>query len=265
MSDENQGLMQATAQKKETKTVVDTSGLPSETQNTPAPEVGTKPYEKVDWEKRYSDMRSYLSKKENEWKEKQTELEAAAKQARPSYIPPKSAEELEQFKKDNPDIYGVVETVAHMKAEGELKTIQTEIEDLKRQRENNERAAAMAELKTYHPDFEAIKESDLFHKWADDQPKEIRSWLFEKADARLASRAIDLFKAEVSQARADNQGIQKQDSADAVTTKGAVETVSSGDKKVWHQSEIAKMSIQQYEKLRTEIDEAFVDGRVLPD
>ena len=35
----------------------------------------------------------------------------------------------------------------------------------------------------------------IFHNWADSQPMEIKSWIYENnSDGKLAARAIDLYK-----------------------------------------------------------------------
>jgi NADH:ubiquinone oxidoreductase subunit len=265
---EEQGLMRAVALKKETApTVVDTSGQPSKDTQEPEgePSGESQKYTKVDWEKRYSDHRSWASKEINSREDRIKELESQIAESRPRYTPPKTAEELERFREDNPDIYAVAETVAHNRVSNELKTLQEEIKSLKKVREDNLRSAAFAELKKYHPDFEAIKNSQEFQNWAENQPAEIQEWLFKRVDAKLAARAIDLFKSEYQRSQSANtKGTRDAHNADTVKTKGAVETASAGNEKVWTQSEIKKMSIKEYEKYREDIDKAFVEGRVRP-
>ena len=69
--------------------------------------VETNPYNKVDYKKRYDDLKRYYDRKLGEWTSKESDLKTQLRENRPKYIPPKSKEELDSFKKDYPDIYGV--------------------------------------------------------------------------------------------------------------------------------------------------------------
>ena len=90
------------------------------------------PYTKVDYKKRYDDLKRYYDRKLGEWNNKESELKVQLQENRPKYQPPKSKEELEAFKNDYPDIYGVVETVSHLQSQNEVKTLQEELEGLKK-------------------------------------------------------------------------------------------------------------------------------------
>jgi len=126
---------------------------------------------------------------------RESDLKVQLQENRPKYQPPKSKEELEAFKNDYPDIYGVVETVSHLQSQNEVKTLQEELESLKKANTTLQQKEAALELSKYHPDFEEIKESDDFHNWADTQPMEIKNWIYENnSNGALAARAIDLYK-----------------------------------------------------------------------
>jgi len=157
--------------------------------------VDSNPYAKVDYKKRYDDLKRYYDRKLGEWNSKENELKTQLRNNAPKYTPPKSAEELEAFKNDYPDIYGVVETVSHLQSSNQIKTMQEELEELKKVNKTLQQREAELELSKYHPDFENIKESDDFHEWADAQPMEIKKWIYENnSDGKLAARAIDLYK-----------------------------------------------------------------------
>ena len=67
-----------------------------------------------DYKKRYDDLKRHYDKKLTEFEEEKRQLAAATQQAN---VPmPKTVEELEEFKTQYPDVYGVVETVAAMQA-----------------------------------------------------------------------------------------------------------------------------------------------------
>lgn len=240
------------AYKPEDKTVV-IQGSTTQSDETPTPDDGT------DWKKRYDDHRRWLQQKENEWKEEKERLLDEVRRARPQYTPPKTKEELEAFKKDNPEIYEVAETVAHMQVDSGLKQVQNEIDNLRKKEEKAKKDAALAELKVYHPDFETIRSDKKFQDWAKRQPTQIQDWLFRSLDASLTSKAINLYKMESS---AQGNGKPADNSAaDMVTTKGNVET-GGVQPKIWSTAEIARLSPLQFEKHREDIDLAQQEGRI---
>ena len=56
---------------------------------------------------------------------------------------------------------------------------------------------AEVELLRFHPDFNTIRDSDVFHEWAEEQPKWVQDALYDNDnDARSAARAIDLYKSD---------------------------------------------------------------------
>ena len=66
--------------------------------------VEANPYKKVDYKKRYDDLKRYYDRSLNEWKKSEADLKTQLRDNRPKYTPPKSKEELDSFKKDYPDI-----------------------------------------------------------------------------------------------------------------------------------------------------------------
>ena len=85
------------------------------------------PYKKVDYKKRYDDLKKHYDGRVNSFKE----LLAEAKSNRPKYKAPKSPEEIAAFKKEYPDVYGVVESVSHLQASKELEDLKGELTSLK--------------------------------------------------------------------------------------------------------------------------------------
>jgi hypothetical protein len=53
--------------------------------------------------------------------------------------------------------------------------------------------------------------------------------------------------------------------ADAVQVRARAQDPSTPQEKLWTTSEIASLSVDQYEKLQPEIDEAFKTGRIVKD
>lgn len=231
---------------------------------TQAPE--PKPFQKVDYKKRYDDLKKHYDRKVNEFKGKEQELKEQIQSNRPKYEPPKSKEELEEFKKDNPDIFGVVETISHMQASQQLEELQEELKQVKESLQLEEAKRAYIELNTLVPDWEQIRQSDDFHNWAEQQPEEIQNWVYKnRTNVRLAAQAINLYKASTGQSEQKPPEQPTQDyreAAQAVTSRTRTEEPSSNER-IWTNSEINALSLQQYEQVRDEIDRAFSEGRVV--
>lgn len=222
---------------------------------TPEPD---KPYQRTNWKKRYDDIKRHYDEQLNAWKREREELETAVQEHRPVYQPPKDVEELKQWRAENPDLYQIVESVAHLRASDQVAAIEAKLKKLEEKEKEVGKRTALATLKSYHPDFEQIKESDDFQAWAEEQPRQIQQWLFELPDPELAAKAISMYKAERQAVRQ-----KKPTSTDdqRVRTRSAIEN-EGGKAKVWTAREIEAMSLDDFEKYREEIDQAFVEGRV---
>ena len=61
---------------------------------------------------------------------REQELLNEAASNRPEYQAPKTEEELEQFKTKYPDVFEVVETVAHMQSESKAKVLEERLSQL---------------------------------------------------------------------------------------------------------------------------------------
>jgi hypothetical protein len=225
------------------------------------------PYTKVDYKKRYDDLKRYYDRKLGEWNNKESDLKVQLKENRPVYQPPKSKEELEAFKNDYPDIYGVVETVSHLQSQNEVKTLQEELEGLKKANVSLQQREASLELSKYHPDFEEIKESDDFHDWADAQPSEIKKWIYENnSDGKLASRAIDLYKKDRGlglDKKTETKKRSKSEGADLLVKTNEQAQIPEGRELFIKRSDIAKMSDAEFMQYEKEIVKAQREGRLI--
>ena len=223
-----------------------------------------KPYSKPDYKKRYDDLKRHYDRKLNEFKAREQELSTQV--ATPEYQTPKSAEELEKFKEQYPDVYEVVETVAHLQSESKAKVLEERLGKLQEREQQMIRRDAEQRLNEKHPDFEEIKNSDEFHSWAKEQPESIKKWIYANAnDADLASRALDLFKRDIGmdvpQKKTRSSSKTKGNAADMVSTKTT--TVEPKQDKVWSEREIAAMSVAEFDKYEKEISDAMQDGRIV--
>jgi len=223
-----------------------------------------KPYKRPDYKKRYDDLKKHYDSKLDEFKVREQELLEEAAKNRPNYKAPKSAEDLEKFAKEYPDVYEVVETVSHLQAEEKTKVLEQRLEHLQNRERELVRKDAEKRLMDKHPDFEDIRNSDDFHGWAKEQPQSIQDWVYNNADdADLASRALDLFKRDIGMDVAPKKSNSKQSrksAADMVSTKTTA--VEPKQEKVWTEKEIANMSMDEFDRHEAEISQAMIEGRI---
>jgi hypothetical protein len=221
------------------------------------------PYKKPDYKKRYDDLKKHYDSKLNEFKSREEELLNQVQQ--PEYKAPKTEEELEKFKNDYPDVYEVVETVAHLQSESKAKVLEERLSKLQERENQLVRQDAEKRLMERHPDFEDIRNSDDFHGWAKEQPRSIQDWIYSNADdADLASRALDLFKKdfgiEPTKTKSSSKPTRKS-AADMVSTKTT--SVEPTQQKIWSEKEIAAMSVAEFDKYEKEISDAMQEGRIV--
>jgi len=227
-----------------------------------------KPYKQPNYKKRYDDLKTHYDSRLDEFKAREQELLDEAVKNRPDYRAPKSAEELERFKNEYPDVMAVVETVAHLESESKTKVLEERLSALQTRENELVRKDAEKNLREKHPDFDDIRNSDDFQEWADLQPEAIKDWIFNNPDdATLASRALDLFKKDigldVSQVRQtkSNSRQTQQSAADMISTKTT--SVDPNQQRVWSEREISALSMAEFDKYESEISNAMQEGRII--
>ena len=239
----------------------DEQATPSEDSETPP----DKKSKDVNYKKRYDDLKKHYDNRLAEFKQKEQELLADAAEKAPKYKAPKTLEELQEFKRRNPDLYETVETVAHLQSENQTEALRQQLSSLQEREADILKREAETVLKERHPDFEDIRGDDAFHEWAKEQPEDIQRWVYaNNSDATLASRAIDLYKMEkgISQSPQKRQSKkqERRSAADMVSTKTTA--VDAKAPKVWTEREIANMSIDQFDRYEDEIKQALSEGRI---
>ena len=232
-------------------------------EDTEAPEEeSVAPKKRTNYKKRYDDLKRHYDDKVNEFKQREQELLA---QTSPSYTAPKTPEDLEKFRQEYPDLYDTVETVAHLRSTEQVNELQEQLEAIQQREARIIRREAEADLIARHPDFEEIRGSDSFHEWAETQPEQIQSWIYNNPDnAQLASKAIDLYKIESgvqTQTKSRSKPKKEGSAADMVSTK--TQAIDAKEPKIWTEREIAAMSLDQFDKYEAEIQQAISEGRVV--
>jgi hypothetical protein len=227
-----------------------------------APEEEDAP-QQANYKKRYDDLKKHYDSKLNEFRQREQELLAASQ---PVYQAPKSEEDLVRFREEYPDLYDTVETVAHMRAEEQMKEMRQRFSAIEQREMEISRREAEAALQERHPDFDEIRGDEAFHEWAKEQPDQIQDWIYNNPNnVTLAVKALDLYKLETGKGqkgsgRPRKQSASKGSAADMVSTKTT--GVDPKQPKIWTESEIAKMSLDQFDKYENEIREAISEGRV---
>ena len=219
------------------------------------------------FKKRYDDLKrhydSTLGKHKDEVRTLRTQLEQSSKQ----FVPPKSKEELEAWRKEYPDVYDMVETIAMTKADTRAKEMEDKYQNLQVQQEQISREKAEVELLKAHPDYKDIRQKDEFHEWAAKQDPVIQGWLYENtSNSSLAGRAIDLYKMDkgVSKLSKKQETAVKKEAAKAITKTAKATETELPKKKIWSNAEISKMTVNEYAKYEEEIDKAVREGRIQP-
>ena len=224
-----------------------------------------------DYKKRYDDLKTYYDQKLNEWKQEKETLAAQANvaekvQKEQEYAPPKTKEELAQFREKYPDIYQVVESISHEMADQKTADLKAKINELTEKEQKLIVQSAYKQLTSVHPDFNEIKATPEFLAWLEEQPASIADGIRKNnTDPKWAIRTVDLYKADVGISSNNNRTVsnRKLDAAQAVLkTKTNPTSINSGNKRVWKMSEIQLMKPWDFEKYEAEIDTAQKEGRV---
>jgi len=241
--------------------------LDEQKQDASAEEVESEPTtaEEKTFKKRYSDLRRHQQKQTEELKTEINALKSQLEQSTKKQIKlPKSDEDIDTWAKEYPDVAAIVETIAMKKAAEQSASLEQRVKALDDMQQDVSKQRAETELLQMHPDFDEIRNDDDFHAWADEQPKWIQDALYENDnDARSASRAIDLYKADRS---ITTKKTNNRDAAKSVSTKGKrnkpVENESSS---FLRESDVQRMTAKEYESKSDEIMEAIRQNKFVYD
>jgi len=222
--------------------------------------------EEKTFKKRYSDLRRHQQKQAEEFKAELDAMKRQLEQATQKEMKlPKSDEDIETWAAEYPDVAAIVETIAMKKAREQSTALEERMKAIDELQNSATKEKAEAALMQMHPDFDEIRDSDDFHNWADEQPKWVQDALYDNDnDARSAARAIDLYKADM--------GIDKEkpksnkDAAKSVSSKNSRSKPQEQESTTYlKESQVQKMSAQEYEKRSDEIMEAIRSGKFIYD
>ena len=221
--------------------------------------------EEKTFKKRYGDLRRHAQQKEADLQEQINQLRDQLDSATKKQIElPKSDEDIEAWTKKYPDVAGIVETIAIKKSKEQAQELESRIQKINEMQESATKEKAEVELLKLHPDFVDIREDDDFHNWAEEQPQWVQKALYENDnDAMSAARAIDLYKAD------RNIGKKKTSSKDAALATNPKSTrtkpQTNEESTYLRESQVQKMSSQEYERRADEVMEAIRSGKFVYD
>ena len=226
------------------------------------------PEEKT-FKKRYGDLRRHSQQKEDDYKKQILSLrEQLATTTKENIQLPKTEQELADWTSKYPDVAQVIETIATKKARELDASIEDRMKIIAEKEALANRSRAEVELLKAHPDFEEIRNNQDFHDWVEEQPKWIVNALYENdTDAKAAARAIDLYKADKGVIAKEKPKQDTKSAAHAVSrgvpSNPAPTKQTQANQKL--ESQVAKMSAQQYEKNESAIMEAIKSGNFIYD
>tara|TARA_R110002012_G_scaffold106089_2_gene247244 strand:- start:218 stop:1087 length:870 start_codon:yes stop_codon:yes gene_type:complete len=243
--------------------IAEHKGEAQESVKEPEPEVVG---EEKTFKKRYGDLRRHMQEKDKEFQGQIDELKRQLSETTKKEIKlPKSEEDIDAWAKAYPDVAAIVETIAIKKAKEQATAIEERVKALDEMQLNVTREKAETQLLQFHPDFNEIKDEDSFHEWADTQPKWVQDALYENEnDARSAARAIDLYK--IDMGITTKKKANTNDAVKSVNTRSERNTPQSDETKSFlKESEVNRMSSQEYEKNADNIMEAIRSGKFIYD
>lgn len=213
--------------------------------------------EEATFKKRYGDLRRHMQQqmanRDAQLAEMKNQLDSATKQ---QIKFPKSEEEVAAWAKKYPDVANIIDTIAQKRVQEALTVGEQKLEEVKNFERQVKREKAEAELRKTHPDFDNIRASRDFHDWVTEQPQYVQDALYKNnTDAKAASRAIDLYKADKGIKRK-----RKSDSSAAQAVGRSGTAAPSGGRAMFKESQIDKMTAAEYEKNETAIMESIKNG-----
>lgn len=224
--------------------------------------------EEKTYKKRYGDLRTHMNRLQEDAKRTvdalQIKIDALS---RKKVELPKTEAEITAFANEFPDVFKTLVSIARKESMKSQEDIDTRLERVTILEAKVARESATARLSQLHPDWEALRETEEFHEWANEQLPQIKSWLYDNPDnPELCAKAIDLYKLEKGLIKKRNKRELNEDGA-RVVTRTSRPDVHDGvpNKKIWKESEIQKNSRSKpnwFEENEAEIDKAVREGRI---
>lgn len=214
------------------------------------------------FEKRYHDLQSHHNRKINELLEEQKKLQSDLEKAKAKSLDILSEGDLDSMFKEYPDLAKAIESKVYHSLRRQSKELDEKLKVLEEKQLDVERENNFSKLLKIHPDVKELTNTDKFKEWYESQPSGIQS-LVNSVDVDEVSAAITKFKTDIGLTKTRSKKKSKQISESLAVKKSSKDTkqISKG-KKIWKESEIAKLSLNEYQKNEADIMEAMNEGRI---
>ena len=250
----------STKEETEVETSEETPDTPTEVKEE---ETETLSREEKSFKKRYGDLRRHAAEKEKEYKERLEALEH--RMANETIVPPKSDEDIAEWANNHPDVASIVETIAAKKAQEMFDKADSRLKELDAINVQASRKTAENQIREVHADFDDLRDSDTFHDWVEEQPKWVQDALYENSeDARSVVRVIDLYKSDKGMTKEGKKAKTKA-AASAIVKSSKAELDADETQGSIKESDVKRMSAQEFEKREEEITKAIQSGKFIYD
>jgi len=224
--------------------------------------------EERSFKKRYGDLRRHQQEQKSDFEEQIKALKGELKSSSTGEMElPSTEEEIAEWAGKYPEVANIMKTMALKAAKDQNANLNTRMKEIDELQNTANKGKAEAKLLQIHPDFEEIREEDAFHDWVDTQPKWVQDSLYHnEADATSAARAIDLYKLDAgitkkSKAKKGNS----RSAAQEVSSRGSSSPTEGSGEQQYVESEVADMTIHQYEEHQDSIAKAMRSGNFIYD
>lgn len=223
--------------------------------------------EEKTFKKRYGDLRRHSQKMQLDMQKQLDDMRSQLEQTASKEMKlPTSEDDLAQWMQNYPDVARIVETIAMKKAKEQSAGLEDRFKKIDQMEKDAEKQRAEEELSRLHPDFDRIKDDDAFHEWVEQQPKWIQQALYDNdTDALAAARAIDLYKVDKNIKQVRKTDNDKEAARNVNTRSGRTAPVANGGDGMIYESQVEKMTIQQYEAAEKDINDAMRKGKFVYD
>ena len=224
--------------------------------------------EERSFKKRYGDLRRHQQEQKSDFEEQIKSLKSELKSSSTGEMElPSTEDEIAEWAGRYPQVANIMKTMALKAAKDQNADLNTRMKEIDDLQNTANKGKAEAKLLQIHPDFEEIREEDAFHDWVDTQPKWVQDSLYHnEADATSAARAIDLYKLDAgitkkSKAKKGNS----RSAAQEVSSRGSSSPTEGSGEQQYVESEVADMTIHQYEEHQDAIAKAMRSGNFIYD
>jgi hypothetical protein len=228
------------------------------------------PPEEKTYAKRYADLRRYsqsqLAKERKDKEDLQRQLQEASK----SHLQLPSADDdaaLDEWMQNYPDLARVLTRLSDRQAEKRTQDVKAQLEEIEAERKNLRVETSMQKLANAHPDFfTTLRTDEKFHQWLATKSKATQDIMYtENEDWQAASDVISLYKFEnnITAPKANRSNTNREVVRDVPVRSRT--TPSASTEYQFTESQIKKMSAEEYDMLEDKITEAWKNGKVLMD